>query len=798
MRGEEATMVYRSIDVPDDPEIALTVTERCRSLTSSLGLDASPDELLLLSGGPISDISRMSLIAGPPRTRVLLRQPDEVESPVQGSALEGSLNLSTPPHLSLTIQKWSNGWQDELHQSVENLAAALDTVARLQPRLPPSGRIEAQQTGGCHLVESIDVRPGAIAGLLGYDLGRWTQPVGLASPPLPGELLGLLYVVEAWVLHDRINRRLCLVSSPDHPWSNLSLDELLSPISSVEEHPRTACAIESQSDEDHANRVKDAIEAIQGGHLYQLNYGRRWSAPLAEDPWRIMRRLSEQNPAPYAGWLHARDLGIAIASSSPESLLAIDGRTMRTRPIKGTRPRGADPASDRLLMREMIASRKEVAEHMMLVDLERNDLGKIASPGSVRWSDWRIEALPQVQHMVSEVVADLHPDLTLSDALQAVFPGGSITGCPKAATMAAISELEAAPRGAWTGSLGIHDPRCGMARWNILIRTLEARQESNQADANAAWFGNVQAGGGIVVESSPAREVEEAHWKAAALLDAAWSGRIAGIESPPLAAASMTAIAPINERTTSLLERLDAEIATAVRLAGAPPIAVGRIDEWSPEADSPEHEGASCLLVDNLDSFTWNIAHAVAELGMDVTIVPGRGPQAPAADHPSVLALIEYLQPSHIILGPGPSTPEASPLTLAIARLALDPPTVEFPSLLGLCLGHQALGMAAGWVLSRAEGGAVHGVPSPIDHDGTGLFGSVEGRATMMRYHSLTIQSPEPNRTTPLVANAWSPAGEVMGIRHPERDIHGVQFHPESCGSPDGLALLQRFLSIAS
>ncbi|DAC64860.1 TPA: aminodeoxychorismate synthase, component I, partial [Candidatus Thalassarchaeaceae archaeon] len=171
------------------------------------------------------------------------------------------------------------------------------------------------------------------------------------------------------------------------------------------------------------------------------------------------------------------------------------------------------------LRTELATSAKEMAEHLMLVDLERHDLSSVCEPGSVHWTDCRIEALANVQHLVSGVGGQLSSETSAGEALSALFPGGSITGCPKIVTMAAIDELEKAPRSAWTGSIGHLNQSAGQADWNILIRTMEARSGPDN------WHATVQAGGGVVIDSSPADEVEEARWKAAAVTEATWGFR---------------------------------------------------------------------------------------------------------------------------------------------------------------------------------------------------------------------------------------------------------------------------------
>ncbi|CAK0811341.1 unnamed protein product, partial [Prorocentrum cordatum] len=216
----------------------------------------------------------------------------------------------------------------------------------------------------------------------------------------------------------------------------------------------------SISDEEHANVVRLVQDAIEGGFLYQLNFARQWTGQLREAPWELMRRLFADNPAPFSAFLHAPDERLALCSSSPESLLSVRGGVATTSPIKGTCPRGGDAAEDAALRAEMAASRKEVAEHLMLVDLMRHDLGQVCDPGSVLWERWRVETFPAVQHMVSLVRGRLRDDADSWEALGVLFPGGSVTGCPKTVTIAAIEELESCSRGFWTGSMG----RAGAAR----------------------------------------------------------------------------------------------------------------------------------------------------------------------------------------------------------------------------------------------------------------------------------------------------------------------------------------------
>jgi len=474
--------------------------------------------------------------------------------------------------------------------------------------------------------------------------------------------------------------------------------------------------------------------------------------------------MTQTNPAPFASWMHVADHGWSVASASPERLIKIEDGIVSTRPIKGTRARGSSEEEDLALRIEMASSTKEMAEHLMLVDLERHDLSIVCKDGTVRWSDCRIEALANVQHLVSGVEGELCDSSNAGMALSSLFPGGSITGCPKLVTMAAIDELEEAPRSAWTGSIGHINFSAGQADWNILIRTMEAHSGPIE------WFATVQAGGGVVFDSSPAAEVEEARWKAAAVAEATW-GFKTGFNSGEL---------PEGEVGILPLPVVEG--------------ALGRISPSEVEVND-KFNNSRVLIVDNLDSFTNNIAEMLHRQGASVSVVEGR----PVNEDNSASTVDEWLRkyrPTHIILGPGPSRPEISLRTMEIAKRAIEGRLtnegLHIP-LLGWCLGHQAIGKAAGWNLVESPLGAIHGVPSIIHHDSSGLYEELESEIILMRYNSLVLESTN----TILSANAWDYTNQlIMGLHHRTLPIHGVQFHPESVGSPDGIALLTSFLSL--
>ena len=223
----------------------------------------------------------------------------------------------------------------------------------------------------------------------------------------------------------------------------------------------------------------------------------------------------------------------------------------------------------------------------------------------------------------------------------------------------------------------------------------------------------------------------------------------------------------------------------------APPktMCAGKVEVLDGKSDCSD----GVLLIDNLDSFTLNIAHAVSGLGRNVGVLKSRDNHIHSDwNTEDVKQLIERMNPTHIILGPGPGKPTDSPLTMAIASAALSG-DISVP-LLGICLGHQAIGMAAGMEVQRSESGPVHGSPRQCVHDGVGVFSGIESPTPFTRYNSLCVVQAHSN---PLVETAVEEGSQmIMGLQHQTLPIHSVQFHPESVGSRHGLQLLQNFLSI--
>jgi para-aminobenzoate synthetase component I len=275
-----------------------------------------------------------------------------------------------------------------------------------------------------------------------------------------------------------------------------------SPIPSSELGPST-----SQFDRaSYLATVGRVLDYIAAGDVFQVNLSQRFSAWGRPEPLDLYLRLKAESPAPFAAFLRWEDL--AVVSASPEWFYQTRGDLLVTRPIKGTRPRGRDPDTDARLAAELSASPKDRAELIMIVDLERNDLGRVCQYGSIRVRDpLKVESFAQVHHLVATIEGRLRPEIGPIDVIRAVFPGGSITGAPKIRAMEIIDELEPNRRNLYTGAIG-YLSRGGSSGFNIAIRTILVEGER-------ARF---QVGGGIVADSDPEAEYEETLAKGRGLL----------------------------------------------------------------------------------------------------------------------------------------------------------------------------------------------------------------------------------------------------------------------------------------
>ena len=352
---------------------------------------------------------------------------------------------------------------------------------------------------------------GGWALLLTYELANEVEPV-LRLPRAEGSLpVACALRCPAAILRDRDSGACIAVAEPEAAdW----LERLAVDVERARALPALpAWQPPRQVDEDppqhHRDGVLRVLDYLAAGDVFQVNLSRGWQVrfdgPL--DPAALFQRLRGNNPAPFAGIFRIGDC--AVVSASPERLVSVQGVVVETRPIAGTRPR-FDGDDDAARIRELVGHPKERAEHVMLIDLERNDLGRICTPGSVRVDElMTVESYAHVHHIVSNVRGVPKPGTTPGEVIAAVFPGGTITGCPKVRCMQILAELEATGRGAYTGAMGWLG-RDGDMDLNILIR-------SAQVEGDMLRF---RAGGGIVIDSDPQRELDETRAKARGMLRA--------------------------------------------------------------------------------------------------------------------------------------------------------------------------------------------------------------------------------------------------------------------------------------
>lgn len=366
---------------------------------------------------------------------------------------------------------------------------------------------------------------GGLVGYFGYDLVRTVEPLGEPGPDQLGLPDMALMRSDVLVIFDHLRHSLTILVNAvaeDGQLSDASYSEAAATIAEVRAlldgplpplNPpgpqRQAPAFQSNfTREQFESVVAKIVDYIHAGDAFQVVPSQRWTAELEVDPFSIYRGLRVVNPSPYMYFLEFGDF--QVVGASPEPLLTVSGRSASTRPIAGTRPRGATAAEDLELASELLDDEKECAEHVMLVDLGRNDLGRVCEYGSVVVDSlMQVEAYSHVMHIVSSVSGTLRPDVGALDALRAILPAGTLSGAPKVRAMQIIDEVEPVKRGGYGGAIG-YLSYAGDLDTCIHIRTVVCR------DGKV----HVQAGGGTVADASPQYEYEESVNKAKAVIGA--------------------------------------------------------------------------------------------------------------------------------------------------------------------------------------------------------------------------------------------------------------------------------------
>jgi anthranilate synthase component 1 len=379
------------------------------------------------------------------------------------------------------------------------------------------GTLRARLAVGSPEVRDLPRFTGGAVGFLAYDAVRLFERLPTRHAPA-GIPQASFSIYTAIVAFDHVLQRIVLIANARagsrraFEAAEDTLDGLEEALRATPVPPPPARPWDGVSGLDGAEEFRRAVnvakEHIAAGDIFQVVLSRRKILDCSLDPFSVYRALRMVNPSPYMYFL--KDAGTAVVGASPEMLVRVEGRRVETRPIAGTGPRGVSPEDDERLARELLADPKERAEHLMLVDLARNDVGRVCRFGSVRVPEFMgVERFSHVSHIVSSVVGDLGSGRDALDALAAAFPAGTLSGAPKIRAMEIIDALEGSSRGLYGGALGYLDFR-GNLDFCIAIRTLVLRHGRV----------TIQAGAGSVADSDPEREEQETEAKAAALFEA--------------------------------------------------------------------------------------------------------------------------------------------------------------------------------------------------------------------------------------------------------------------------------------
>lgn len=427
-------------------------------------------------------------------------------------------------HARQTIRLNANGL--EINGQTQPVEDAADLFARLEAARQAC-RIWPEERA----VHGLPMA-GGLAGAFGYGFARWCD-AGWRDLQLPegGWPDLLLFEFEDWLFVDLETGRLVVLSDDAgrkrfylDAWADKDSNSLGGP-RAIEGHADFQSAARSDylntfeasfTQPDFETAVEALKEDIADGEIYQANLSIRFQKELRLNPLDLFDRLCARNPSPFAAFLKCSQG--AIVCNSPERLIQMDaGGRMQTRPIAGTRGRGQTPEEDAAIGQSLLENEKERAEHLMLVDLSRNDLGRVCEAGSVQVDDLLIlERYSHVTHLVSNVTGQLRGDQTPWDVIRSLFPGGTITGCPKIRCVEILSRMETAPRGFYTGSLGYLDAASPALDLNILIRSVFLLGTARPLVYNAA----IHAGAGIVHDAVGAYEYKECLRKTEAIMQA--------------------------------------------------------------------------------------------------------------------------------------------------------------------------------------------------------------------------------------------------------------------------------------
>jgi len=373
--------------------------------------------------------------------------------------------------------------------------------------------LAAEEVGRVRLDPVLGLPPfaGGAVGFFGYDLVRTVEPLGPPNPDPVGLPDMALMLTDALVAFDHLKHTITVVAMGDPSVVDEVRAALAGPVPPPRAQPRAVPPPQWEANmprERFEANVARIVEYVHAGDAFQVVPSQRWSAPVDKEPFSIYRGLRAVNPSPYMYFLDFGDF--QVVGASPEPLLTVTGDHVSTRPIAGTRPRGADLAEDERIAAELLADEKERSEHVMLVDLGRNDLGRVCEYGSVAVDEFMaVETYSHVMHIVSSVSGTLREGVGAMDALRSVLPAGTLSGAPKVRAMQIIDELEPVKRGGYGGAIG-YLSYTGDLDTCIHIRTAVVKD----------GVAHIQAGGGTVADAKPAYEFRESEAKSRAVKQA--------------------------------------------------------------------------------------------------------------------------------------------------------------------------------------------------------------------------------------------------------------------------------------
>ncbi|MDH5408159.1 MAG: aminodeoxychorismate synthase component I [Gammaproteobacteria bacterium] len=415
--------------------------------------------------------------------------------------------LMACPQGQLTLDQHGRLQGAELEFSANGFLSALDECWQ-QERVGSSNQcdLDVPFTGGWFLY-------------LGYELVNEIEPTLSLATDHDSQLpVACATRIPAAIIYDHQKQQTTIVA--ENKYSSC-VEKITSDIETLAQHESKLVNVYADIQEEEPQHYLDSVARVKNyiteGDVFQVNLSRQWHARCDDSTniAELFKSLAHTNPAPFAGLVSFGEQ--AILSSSPERLVQIKDRTIETRPIAGTRPRGQGRNKDDELQDELIRHPKERAEHIMLIDLERNDFGRVCVPGTIKVNElMTLESYAHVHHIVSNVQGRLRDDVTPGQVIRAVFPGGTITGCPKVRCMEIIAELEQTPRGPYTGSIGYLNHN-GDMDLNILIRTIVIDNKQIK----------IRAGAGLVADSNAENELEETRIKAKGMLMSLNNGQTA-------------------------------------------------------------------------------------------------------------------------------------------------------------------------------------------------------------------------------------------------------------------------------